>query len=58
MPTTMSNDAKELSTRELPPTPWGSLPPRMRALYITTRERTGGWLAEAFAADSASTVLL
>jgi len=37
---------------------WQSLPPRMRALYITTRQRTGGWLAEAFAADSASQVLL
>jgi DNA-binding NarL/FixJ family response regulator len=30
----------------------------MRVLYITTRKRTGGWLAEAFAADSASQVLL
>jgi DNA-binding NarL/FixJ family response regulator len=30
----------------------------MRALYITTQGRTGGWLAEAFAADSASQVLL
>ena len=36
----------------------GWLPPRMRALYIATRGRTGGWLAEAFAADSASQVLL
>jgi len=34
------------------------LPPRMRALYIATRGRTGGWLAEAFAADSASQVSL
>lgn len=34
------------------------LPPKMRALYITTRQRTGGWLAEAFAADSASQVVL
>ena len=30
----------------------------MRVLYISTRERTGGWLAEAFAADSASKVVL
>jgi DNA-binding NarL/FixJ family response regulator len=30
----------------------------MRVLYVTTRQRTGGWLAEAFAADSASQVLL
>jgi DNA-binding NarL/FixJ family response regulator len=34
------------------------LPPTMRVLYITTRGRTGGWLAEAFAADSASQILL
>lgn len=31
-----------------------TLPPRMKVLYITTLNRTGGWLAEAFAADSAS----
>lgn len=37
---------------------WGSLPARMRVLYITTRQRTGGWLAEALAADSASRVVL
>jgi DNA-binding NarL/FixJ family response regulator len=30
----------------------------MRVLYITTTRRTGGWLAEAFAADSASQVVL
>ena len=30
----------------------------MRVLYIATRQRTGGWLAEAFAADSASRVVL
>jgi DNA-binding response OmpR family regulator len=37
---------------------WRQLPPRMRVLYIATRQRTGGWLAEAFAADSASRVVL
>ncbi|MEE8452293.1 MAG: hypothetical protein V3R99_10275, partial [Thermoguttaceae bacterium] len=37
---------------------WHTMPPRMRVLLITTRQRTGGWLAEAFAADSASEVLL
>ena len=37
---------------------WRRLPPRMRVLYIATRQRTGGWLAEAFAADSASKVVL
>jgi len=38
--------------------PRQGLPHRMRVLHITTRTRTGGWLAEAFAADSASKVLL
>jgi DNA-binding response OmpR family regulator len=37
---------------------WGTLPPRMRVLYVTTYHRTGGWLAEAFATDSASEVVL
>ena len=37
---------------------WQGLPPRIRALYITSRQRTGAWLAEAFAADSASQVIL
>ena len=37
---------------------WQRLPARMRVLYIATRHRTGGWLAEAFAADSASRVIL
>lgn len=37
---------------------WHGLPPRMRVLSITTRRRTGSWLAEALAADSASKVLL
>ena len=46
------------SESEPPGTPWRIMPPTMRALYITTRQRTGGWLAEAFAADSASQVLL
>lgn len=37
---------------------WGSLPPRMRVLYVTTRHRTGGWLAEAFGTDCAVEVSL
>ena len=37
---------------------WQGLPARMRVLNITTRRRTGSWLAEALAADSASQVLL
>ncbi len=36
----------------------GSLPPRMKVLYITTLNRTGGWLAEAFAGDSATQIVL
>jgi DNA-binding NarL/FixJ family response regulator len=37
---------------------WGSLPPRMRVLFITSYHRTGGWLAEAFSSDSAVEVVL
>lgn len=36
----------------------GTLPSRMKVLYITTLNRTGGWLAEAFAADSATQIVL
>ena len=36
----------------------GSLPPRIRALYVSGTQQTGGWLAHAFAADSASEVVL
>jgi DNA-binding response OmpR family regulator len=38
--------------------PWGTIPPTLRILYITSRQRTGSWLAEAFAADSASEIIL
>src|SRR5262245_31079673 len=34
------------------------LPLRVKVLYITTLHRNGGWLAEAFAADGASQVML
>ena len=34
------------------------LPERMRVLYVSSEQRTGEWLAEAFAADSASEVML
>jgi DNA-binding NarL/FixJ family response regulator len=37
---------------------WQRLPPQIKVLYIASRQRTGGWLAEAFAADSASKVFL
>ncbi len=36
----------------------GVLPARIKVLYITTLHRTGGWLTEAFAADSAAQILL
>ncbi len=44
--------------KKLPPTPWGYLPPRMRVLLIAGPLRTGGWLADALAQDSASDVQL
>lgn len=53
----MSAALKE-SRKLLASTPLGTLPARMRLLFITTAIRTGGWLAEAFAADSASEVVL
>ncbi len=36
----------------------GSLPARMRVLYITTADRTGGWLAEALATEHAGQISL
>jgi DNA-binding response OmpR family regulator len=53
----MSTSQKE-TTRGLPATPWGFLPPRMRVLHIMTPRRAGAWLAEAFASDSACAVTL
>ena len=44
--------------QKLPATPRGQLPPRMRVLFITGAHRTGGWLAEALAHDSASEVVM
>ncbi|HEX3726218.1 MAG TPA: hypothetical protein VHV08_08240 [Pirellulales bacterium] len=40
----------------LPATPWGLLPPRLRVLFVATPRRTGDWLAEVFAGDSACQV--
>jgi len=37
---------------------WGQMPSTLKVLYITGRGRTGQWLAEAFAADSAAQILL
>ena len=48
-----------LAAPEVAAAPPGSgLPMRMKVLYITTLHRTGGWLAEAFAADSAAQIVL
>jgi DNA-binding response OmpR family regulator len=47
----------EQSTRPSRPT-WQRLPPRMRVLYIGPHPQAGQWLAEAFAADSATKVVL
>jgi DNA-binding response OmpR family regulator len=55
----MSVDLQEMACN-VPPaaTVWQRLPARMRVLYIATSRRTGGWLADAFAADSASEICL
>ncbi len=53
----MATVAKD-SRRTLPATPWGLLPPRMRVLYVSAPRRTGAWLADAFAGDSACQVIL
>ncbi len=50
--------ARKDAEKKMPATPPGQLPPRMRVLFITGTGRTGGWLAEAFASDSASDVEL
>ena len=47
-----------MSTVATPSIVCSGLPTQIRALYIATRGRTGGWLAEAFAADSALEVIL
>ena len=36
----------------------GELPAVMKVLHITTPQRTGGWLTEAFAADNATRIVL
>ncbi len=53
----MSPTVKQVA-HQLPATPWGFLPPRMRLLFISGPQRRGGWLADAFASDSACDVLL
>jgi hypothetical protein len=46
------------SAKRSAPKIWGQMPARMKVLYITTLHRTGGWLAEAFAADCAVEIRL
>ena len=48
----------ERPARKLSTTPWGCLPARMRVLFVSGRQRSGEWLAESIATDSASEVLL
>jgi len=54
----MSMLANPLSPSMYAPKIWGQMPARIKVLYVTTLHRTGGWLAEAFAADSATQVAL
>ena len=51
MVTTLKRPQSEVSS-----TARHGLPPIMRVLYVTNSQRTGGWLAEAFAAESATGV--
>ncbi|MEX2308255.1 MAG: hypothetical protein WD738_11710, partial [Pirellulales bacterium] len=55
MPTTKPAPA---SPKRPAPKIWGQMPTRMKVLYVTTLHRTGGWLAEAFASDCATEILL
>src|ERR1700742_1867293 len=48
----------ESSAKRMIPKIWGQMPSRMKVLYVTTLDRTGGWLAEAFRSDCAAEVLL
>jgi len=56
MPST--KPAAAASPNRFTPRIWGQMPARMKVLYVTTLRRTGGWLAEAFAADCAAEILL
>lgn len=50
--------ALQKSTKKTASAAWKGLPPRMRVLFVTNRQRTGGWLAESLVADSASQIEL
>jgi DNA-binding response OmpR family regulator len=56
MPATKT--ASDSATKRISPRIWGQMPSRMKVLYVTTLNRTGGWLAEAFRSDCAAEVLL
>ncbi len=50
--------ATKRSSKVRSPAAWRGIPPIMRVLYITDPQRTGGWLAEAFATESPSEIRL
>jgi DNA-binding response OmpR family regulator len=50
--------ALKAARTSIAPVPIGTLPAGMRLLFISTHHRTGAWLAEAFAHDSATSVSL
>lgn len=52
---TLSNTATRPRTSRAP---WRVIPPLMRVLFVANRQRTGGWLAEAFSAESVSDLRL
>jgi hypothetical protein len=56
MPAVLSQ--KSAAAERYTPQIWGQMPSRIKVLYVTTLHRTGGWLAEAFGADSASEIIL
>jgi DNA-binding NarL/FixJ family response regulator len=53
-----TKQASELSDKRIAPNAWGQMPARVKVLHVTTLNRTGGWLAEAFRADCAAEVLV
>ena len=57
-PTLKDRSKGKRSRTDVPSTVPQWLPVTMRVLHITTRNRTGSWLAETLAADSACRVLL
>ena len=66
-PSTLGHPGSPWVTLGHPGSPWvgvvgdalfHGMPGRLKVLYIATPSRTGAWLAEAFAADSAAEILL